>query len=85
MILTGENRSTGRKTCPNATSSTTNLTWTDLALNAYLHVARPVNTLMSHVTACVYYHMNNIMSLFNKIESKRHGMMKTKKKKLSKK
>jgi hypothetical protein len=33
MILTGENRRNRRKTCPSATLSTTNLTWTDLGAN----------------------------------------------------
>jgi hypothetical protein len=33
MKLTGENRSTQGKTCPSATLSTTNPTWTDLGWN----------------------------------------------------
>jgi hypothetical protein len=33
IILTGENRRTRRKTCPSATLSTTNPTWTDLGTN----------------------------------------------------
>jgi hypothetical protein len=33
MILMGQNRSTGRKTCPRATLSIANHTWTDLGLN----------------------------------------------------
>jgi hypothetical protein len=33
MKLTGENRSTRGKTCPSATLSTTNLTWTDPGSN----------------------------------------------------
>jgi hypothetical protein len=33
MKLTGENRSTRRETCPSATLSTTNPTWTDLGSN----------------------------------------------------
>jgi hypothetical protein len=32
MILMGENRSTQSKTCPTATLSLTNLTWTGLGL-----------------------------------------------------
>jgi hypothetical protein len=41
MILTEENPSTGRKTCPSATSPTTNVTLTDLGSNADLRVKRP--------------------------------------------
>jgi hypothetical protein len=33
MILAGEQRSTWRKTCPSATTSTNNLTWSTLGLN----------------------------------------------------
>jgi hypothetical protein len=33
MILTGENRRTRRETCPSATLSTTNTTWTDPGAN----------------------------------------------------
>jgi hypothetical protein len=33
MILTGGNRRTRRKTCPSATLSTTNPTWTNLGAN----------------------------------------------------
>jgi hypothetical protein len=33
LVLTGEHRSTGRKTCHSGTLSTTNLTWTDLSSN----------------------------------------------------
>ena len=42
MKLTGENRSTGRKTCPSVTLSTTNPTWTDQGLSPGLLKARPV-------------------------------------------
>jgi hypothetical protein len=44
MKLTGENRSTGRKTCPSATLSTTNPTWTDLGLNPGLRGERPATS-----------------------------------------
>jgi len=40
MIVTGVNRSTRRKTCPNAMLSTTNLTWTDLTSNSGLRDER---------------------------------------------
>ena len=41
MILTEENPSTGRKTCPSATWPTSNVTWTNLGSNADLRVKRP--------------------------------------------
>jgi len=41
IIMTGESGSTGRKTCPNATLSTTNFTWTNLGLNRGLRDERP--------------------------------------------
>jgi hypothetical protein len=39
MILTGENRRSRRKTCPSATLSTTNPTWTVLGTNPGLNPA----------------------------------------------
>jgi hypothetical protein len=42
MILTGENRRTRRKTCPSATLSTTNSTWTALGANPGLSSEMPV-------------------------------------------
>jgi hypothetical protein len=47
MILTGENRVTMRNTCPSATSSITNPTWTEPGVRA----ERPVTTRLSHGTA----------------------------------
>jgi hypothetical protein len=47
MKLTGENRNTGRKTCPSATLSTTNPTWTDPGLRG----ERPATNRLSHGTA----------------------------------
>jgi hypothetical protein len=41
MILTGENRGSGRQTCPDASLSITNLTWTDLGLNLGLRSETP--------------------------------------------
>ena len=49
MILKGENRSTGTKTCPNTTLSTTNLTWTDVGLNPGLRGERPGTDRLSHL------------------------------------
>ena len=61
MILTGENRSTGRKTCPSATLSTTNLTSTELGLNPGLSDYRPATNRLSHDTALKQeFHLNNI-------------------------
>jgi hypothetical protein len=51
MKLTGENRQLGGKTCPSATSSTTNLTWTDPGSNPGLRVERPASYRLSHGTA----------------------------------
>jgi hypothetical protein len=41
MILKEESRSTGTKTCPSATLSTTNATWTDVGSNPGLRRERP--------------------------------------------
>jgi hypothetical protein len=51
MKLTGENRSTGGITCPSATLSTTNLTWTDPESNQGLRGERPATNRLSHGTA----------------------------------
>jgi hypothetical protein len=56
MKLTGENRSTWRKTCPSATFSTTNPTWTDPGLNLGLHGDRSATNRLSHRTA-----MNSVL------------------------
>jgi hypothetical protein len=47
MILTGVNQRTWRKTCPSATLSTTNPTWTNLALSS----EKLITNHMSHVMA----------------------------------
>jgi hypothetical protein len=51
MKLTGENRSTQKKTCPIATLSTTNPTWTDPGSNPGLRGGRPAANRLSHGTA----------------------------------
>jgi hypothetical protein len=51
MKLTGENRSTRGKTCPSATLSTTNPTWTDPGSNPGLRRGRPAANRLSHGTA----------------------------------
>jgi len=44
MIMTGENRRAWRQTCPSATISTTNPTWTGLGLNLSLCSDTPETT-----------------------------------------
>jgi hypothetical protein len=51
MKLTGENRRTREKTCPSATLSTTNHTWTDPGSNPGLRGERPATNRLSHGTA----------------------------------
>jgi hypothetical protein len=51
MILTGENLRTQRSTCPSATLSTTNPTWTDPGENLGLRGERLANNRLSHGTA----------------------------------
>jgi hypothetical protein len=51
MKLTGENRSTQGKTCPSATLSTTNPTWTEPGSNPGLRGGRPATNCLSHGTA----------------------------------
>jgi hypothetical protein len=55
MILTGENRSTRRRTCRSATSSTTNPMRTGVGLKPDIRDDMPVTNHLSHGTApCVY-------------------------------
>jgi hypothetical protein len=51
MKLTGENRSTRGKTCPSATLSTTNPTWTDPGMKSGLRGERPATNRLSYGTA----------------------------------
>jgi hypothetical protein len=51
MKLTGENRSTRRKTDLSATLSTTNPTWADPGLKPGLYGERPATSRLSHGTA----------------------------------
>jgi methionyl-tRNA formyltransferase len=51
MKMTVENRSTRGKTCPIATLSTTNPTWTHPGLNPGLRGGRPATNCLSHGTA----------------------------------
>jgi hypothetical protein len=52
-IFTGENRRTRRKTCPNATLSTTNHTWIGTGVNPDLQGERPATNDLSHGTALI--------------------------------
>jgi hypothetical protein len=58
MKLTGENRSTRGKTCPSATSSTTNPTWTNLGSNPNLRGERPATNRLTHDTAILILRPN---------------------------
>jgi hypothetical protein len=51
VILTGETEELGKKNCPVATLSTTNLTFTDLASKPGSFYERPVNNCLSLDTA----------------------------------
>jgi hypothetical protein len=53
MQLTGQNPSSRGKTCPSATLSTTNPTWTDRGSNPGLRDGRPATNRLSHGTARV--------------------------------
>jgi hypothetical protein len=65
MKLTGENRSTRGETCPSATLSTTNPTWTDPGSNPDLRGGRPAANRLSHGTAKLYLlSEKNIASIF---------------------
>ena len=48
MKLTGENRSTGKKTCPSVTLFFTNPKWTDPGSNPGLGGERPATNRLSH-------------------------------------
>jgi hypothetical protein len=54
MKLTGENRSTRGKTCPSATLSATNPTWTDPGSNPGLRGERPATNGLSRGTAYMF-------------------------------
>jgi hypothetical protein len=51
MILTGENRKTLRETCPSATLSTSNTTWTTLGSKSGLRSEKVATDRLSHDTA----------------------------------
>jgi len=51
MILTENNRRTGRKTCPSGSLSSTNATWTNLGSKPCLRGNSPANNSLSQDTA----------------------------------
>jgi hypothetical protein len=66
MKFTGENRNTRGNTCPNATLSITNPTWTDPVLKPCLRGGRPGANRLSSGTAnvlCVTFHVLRISSV----------------------
>jgi hypothetical protein len=72
MILTGENGRTWRETCPSASLSTTNPTWTDMSANPGRHREMPVTNHLSHDMACKLYkcsvlYMSRIKGLLDEI------------------
>ena len=54
MKLTGENRSTLRKTCSSANLSTINPTWNDPGSNAGFRGERPATNRLSHGTVVMH-------------------------------
>jgi hypothetical protein len=56
MKLKGENGSTPGKTCPSATLSTTNPTWTDPGSNPGLRSGRPAANRLSSLWPEKHYH-----------------------------
>jgi hypothetical protein len=65
MILTGENRTTRRKTCPSATLSTTNPTWTDLGAKPGIRGERPAANDLSQIILSGLYNENNFVAARN--------------------
>ena len=63
MKLTGE--VLGGKTCPSATLSTTNPTWTDAGSNPGLRGQRPATNRLSHGTADLSRLLSALNFLFN--------------------
>jgi hypothetical protein len=63
MKLTVENQSTREKTCPSATLSTTNPTWTDPGSNPGLRGGRPAANRLSHGSALASQAINRIRAI----------------------
>jgi hypothetical protein len=64
---------TRRKTCPSATLSTTNLTWTYLGSNPGLRGERPATNRLSHGTASIQYFPLTIEETYNSVGSRPQG------------
>jgi len=59
-----ENLNTWRKTCPSATSSTTNLTWTGLGLNSFLCSKTLMNSCWRHgMAVIVLMHLISLITI----------------------
>jgi hypothetical protein len=72
MKLTGENRSTRRKTCLSATLSTTNHTWADLVSNPGFRGESSATNRLSHGTAKVIINVtkrNDVSGTRSEVES----------------
>ena len=67
MKLTGENRSTRGKTCPSATLSTTNHTWTDPGSNPDLRGGRPATNPVSFMYLPRVNTLTSPRSLYNNV------------------
>jgi hypothetical protein len=70
IIFTGENRRTLRKTCPIATLSTTNPTWTDLGAKTGLRGERQATDRLSHGTAWIQAYCSLVEIICLKIQRK---------------
>ena len=70
MKLTGENRSTQEKTCPSATLSTTNPTWTAPGSNPSLAGERPATNRLSHGTALMFslFVIQELLRVFHQLQ-----------------
>ena len=65
MKLTGESLPTRGKTCPSATLSTKNHTWTDPGSNPGLRSEMPATNRLSHGTAsCLMLSINGTVTLY---------------------
>ena len=69
MIMTGESRIIGRKTCPTVISSITNLTWNDLVSKLGLHGERPTakRLNLSFIYRSLSYRtVNNLLPIYKR-------------------
>jgi hypothetical protein len=66
MILTGQNRITWRKTCPSATLSITNLTWTDTGANPGLRCQRSATGCIATNDFLLYFVRFHVLTVASK-------------------